>query len=191
MAFTLSDICWDEITGFCCRRRGYMWTENQPSVSGVRPAPSNFAFIVGQLLNCSRLFVNSWTTAHQAPLSSTISWSLFKFVSIELVLLSNHLILGLPLLLLPSIFPSLRHGLFQWVGSSHYVVKVLEFSFSIVLPMSIHGWFPLELIGLIFLQSKELSRVSSSTTIQKHQFLGAWRFIRSNSHIHTWLLEKP
>ena len=58
-----------------------------------------------------------------------------------------------------------------------------------VLPMNIHGWFPLGLIGLIFLQSKGLSRVFSSTTIQKHQFLGPWTFIRSNSHIHTWLLE--
>ena len=150
-----------------------------------------YQFSSVQSLSRVRLFAIPWIAARQASLSITISWSLFKFVSIELVLLSNHLILGLPLLLLPSIFPSLRQGLFQWVGSSHYVVKVLEFSFSIVLPMSIHGWFPLELIGLIFLQSKELSRVSSSTTIQKHQFLGAWRFIRSNSHIHTWLLEKP
>ena len=109
------------------------------SVSGMRPAPSNFAFVVVQSLSCSWLFVTSWTTAHQAPLSSTISWSLLKFVSIDLVLLSNHLILHLPFLLLPSIIPSLSQGLFQWVGSSHYVVKILEFSFSIS-PSNEYSW---------------------------------------------------
>ena len=51
-------------------------------------------------------FVTPWTVAHQAPLSSTISWSLLKFMSIELVMLSNHLILYCPLLLLPALFPA-------------------------------------------------------------------------------------
>ena len=60
-----------------------------------------------------------------------------------------------------------------------------------VLPMNIQGWFPLELTGLISLLSKWLSRVFSSTTIQKHQFFGAQPSLWSNSHIHTWLLEKP
>ena len=55
-----------------------------------------------------RLFVTSWTVAHQAPLSSTISQSLLKLMSIQSVMLSNHLILCCPLLLLPSIFPSIR-----------------------------------------------------------------------------------
>ena len=55
-----------------------------------------------------RLFVTPWTAAPQAPLSSTISWILFKVMSIELVMPSNHLILCRPLLLLPSIFPSIR-----------------------------------------------------------------------------------
>ena len=54
------------------------------------------------------LFVTPWTAAHQAPLSSTVSQSLLKFVSIESVMLSNHLILCHPLLLLPSIFPSIK-----------------------------------------------------------------------------------
>ena len=52
--------------------------------------------------------MTTWTTAHQAPLSFTISWSLFKFMSIESVMLSNHLIRCRPLLLLPSIFPSTK-----------------------------------------------------------------------------------
>ena len=58
-----------------------------------------------------------------------------------------------------------------------------------VLPMSIQGWFPLGLTGLISLQSKGFSRVFSSTTIGKHQFFRAQPSSRSTSHIHTWLLE--
>jgi len=62
---------------------------------------------------------------------------------------------------------------------------------SSVLPMNSQGWFPLGLTGLISLQSKWLSRVFSNTTVQKHQFFNAWPSLWSNSHIHTWLLEKP
>ena len=60
---------------------------------------------------------------------------------------------------------------------------------SSVLPMNIQDEFPLELIGLISLQSKGLSRVFSNTTVQKHQFLGFQLSLWYNSHIHTWLLE--
>ena len=60
-----------------------------------------------------------------------------------------------------------------------------------VLPMNIQDWFPLELAGLISLQSTGLSRVFSNTTAQKHQFFGAQPSLWSNSHIHTRLLEKP
>ena len=60
-----------------------------------------------------------------------------------------------------------------------------------VLPMNIQNWFHLELTDLISLQSKGLSRVSSNTTIQKHQFFGTQLSLESNSYIHTWLLEKP
>ena len=60
-----------------------------------------------------------------------------------------------------------------------------------VLPMNIQDWFPLGLTGLISLQSKGLSRVFSNTAVQKHQFFGAQLSLWSNSHIHTWLLEKP
>ena len=65
-------------------------------------------WIVFQLLNHVWLFETSWTAAHQASLSSTISWSLLKFMSIESVMPSNHLILCHPPLLLPSVFPSIR-----------------------------------------------------------------------------------
>ena len=64
--------------------------------------------VVVQLLSCVQLFVNPWTAAHQASLSFTISQSLLKLMSIESVMPSNHLILCHPLLLLPSIFPSIR-----------------------------------------------------------------------------------
>ena len=59
-----------------------------------------------------------------------------------------------------------------------------------ILPMNIQDWFPLGLTGLISLQSKGLSRVFS-TTVQQHQFFGAQLSSQSNSHIHTWPLEKP
>ena len=59
-----------------------------------------------------------------------------------------------------------------------------------VLPVNIQDWFPLGLTGWISLQSKGLSRVFSNTTVQKHQFFGAQLSLQSNSHIHTWLLEK-
>ena len=64
--------------------------------------------VVVQLLNLVQLFVNPWTIACQAPLSSTVSQSFLKFMSIVSVMLSSHLILCRPLLLLPSVFPSIR-----------------------------------------------------------------------------------
>jgi len=60
-----------------------------------------------------------------------------------------------------------------------------------VLPMYIQDWFPLGMTGLISLQSKGLSRVFSNTTVQNHQLFSAQPSLWSNSHIHTWLLEKP
>ena len=60
-----------------------------------------------------------------------------------------------------------------------------------VLPMNTQDWSPLGWTGWISLQSKWLSRVFSNTTVQKHQFFGTQLSLESNSHIHTWLLEKP
>ena len=60
-----------------------------------------------------------------------------------------------------------------------------------VLPMNIQDWLPLEWTGWISLLSKGLSRVFSNTTVQKHRFFGAQLSLESNTHIHTWLLEKP
>ena len=88
--------------------------------------------------------------------------------------------------------PSQHQSLFQWVNSSHEVAKVLEFSaLASVLPKNTQDWSPLEWTGWISLQTKGLSRVISNTTVQKHQFFGAQLSSQSNSHIHTWALEKP
>ena len=112
----------------------------------------------------SSSLVTPWTAARQAPLSFTVSQSLLKFMSIESVLLSNHLILCL-FLLLPWILPSIRVFAMNWLFVSGGQSFGTSASAS-VLPMKIQGWFPLGLTGWISLLSKGLSRVFSSTTIQ-------------------------
>ena len=106
--------------------------------------------------------------------------------SIESVMPSNHLVLCRPLLL-PSIFPSIR--VFSNESALH-IRWPKYWNFSLSLPANIQSWFPLGLTGLISLLSKRDSRVFSST-IWKHQFFGAQPSFWSNSHIYTWLLEKP
>ena len=81
--------------------------------------------VVFPSLSRIRFIVTTWTAAHQASLSFTISQSLLRLMSIESMMPSNHLILCCSLLLLTSIFPSI----FQWMGSSHQVAKVLELQF--------------------------------------------------------------
>ena len=76
--------------------------------------------------------------------------------------------------------------LFAWGGQSIGVSALAS-----VLPKNTQGWSPLEWTGWMILQSKGLSRVFSSTTVQKHQFFSAQLSSQSNSHIHTWPQEKP
>ena len=76
--------------------------------------------------------------------------------------------------------------LFSWSGQSTGVSALASF-----LPKKSQGWSPSEWTGWISLQSKGLSRVFSNTTVQKHQFFGAQSSSQSDSHIHTWPLEKP
>ena len=119
---------------------------------------------VVQSPNRVRLSVTPWTAAHQASLSFTICRSLLKLMSIDSVMLSNHLILCHPLLLLPSIFPSIR----VFSNESALCIrwpKHWSFSFSISPPVNIQDWFILGLTGLISFLSKGLSRVFSSTTL--------------------------
>ena len=137
------------------------------------------------------LFVTPWIAAHQASLSITNSQNLLKIMSIESVMLSNHLILYHPLLLPASIFPSIR------VFSNESVLRIKwpkywSFSFSISPSNEYSGlisfridWFDLLAVQGIFKGS------SPNTTVQKHQFFHIQLSLWSNFHIHTLLLEKP
>ena len=125
-----------------------------------------------QSLSPVRLFVTPWTAARQASLSSTNSWSSLRLMSIELVRPSNHLILCRPLLLLPSIFPSIR------VFSNESVLRIRwpkywSFSFIISPTKEYSERIWLGRTGWISLLSKGLSRVFCNITVQMHQFFGA------------------
>ena len=126
--------------------------------------------VVVQSLSCIRLFATPCTAAHQASLSFTISWSLLRLMSIELMIPSNHLIFCCPLLLLSSIFPSIR------VFTNELTLHIRwpkYWSFNINPSNEYSGWFPLRLTDLFSLLAKELSRVFLSTTVRKCQFFGA------------------
>ena len=117
-----------------------------------------------QLLSRVWLFATPRTAASQASLSFTVSNSL-KLMSTESMMPSNHLILCRPLLLLPSVFSSIRIFSMSWLFAQGGQSIGAPASAS-VLPMNIQGWFLLRLTGLILL-STGLSRVFSSATIQK------------------------
>ena len=138
--------------------------------------------------------VTSRNKARQASLSFTVSQNSLKFMSIKSVMLSNHLILCHPLLLLPSIFPSIRWPKYwsfsqlHWAGSLHQVAKVLVSALASILPMTIQDWSPSEWTGWISLQSKGLSRVFSNITVQSHtiahfKILNIWKASKLIWHI--------
>ena len=126
--------------------------------------------------------VTPWAAAHQASLSFTISQSLPKFMSIESVMPSNHLILCCPLLW-SSVFPSIRSLPVSWFFASRGQSIGASASAS-VFPMSIQGWFPLVLTGWISLLSKGLSRVFSNNTVWKHWTKVKWWGLTK----HCWLI---
>ena len=135
-------------------------------------------------LSCVQLFVTPWIAARQASLPIINSQSLLKLMSIESVLPSNHLILYHPLLLLPSIFPSIR--VFSNESTLHITwSKYWSFSFSIRPSNEYSGLisFKIDWFGLLAVHRtlKSLLQYHSS----KHQFFGAQPSIWSNSHIHT------
>ena len=142
--------------------------------------------------SCSVMSVSlqPWTAAQQFSLSITNSPSLLELMSIKLMMPSNHLILCHPFLLLPSVFPSIRVFFNESVLCIRWPSTVTSASSS-VLPMNIQGSFLLGLSVLMSLMSKGLSRVFSNTTVQKHQFFSTQLSLWSNSHINTWLVEKP
>ena len=136
------------------------------------------------------IFATPWIAAHQASLSITtprvhsnsrpssrwchpaISSSVIPFSSCPQSLPASES------------FPMSQ--IFAWGGQSTGISASAS-----VLPKNTQEWSPLEWTGWIFLQSKGLSRVFSNTTVQKHQFFGTQLSSQSNSHIHTWPLEKP
>ena len=129
------------------------------------------------------------TQASLGILHFVISQYLLKLTSIESVMPSNHLNLCHPLLLLPSILPSIRvfpvSQLFASGGQS-----IGASASASVLPMNVQGWFPLGLTSLIILLSKGLSRAFYNTAVLKYQFFGTQPSLWSSSHIHTRLLGK-
>ena len=137
-----------------------------------------WSFSSVQLFSHVWLFATPWTAAHQASLSITNSQRLLKHMSIKSVMPSNHIILYHPLLLLPSIFPSIRvFWVFFLFFPNESVLcirwpKYWSFSFSISPSEEYSGLISLGLTGWISLQSKGLSRVFSKTTVQNIQFSG-------------------
>ena len=139
----------------------------------------------GLLHTCQQSGRTGFPVLHYLP-----EFAQTQLMCIKSVMPSNHLILCHSLLLLLSIFPSIR------VFSNESALRIRwtkywSFSFSISPSNDYSGLVPLGWRGLISWQSQGLSRVFSNTTVRKHQFPGAHPFLLSNSHIHTWLLEKP
>ena len=125
-----------------------------------------------QSLSHVQLFATSWTAVRQASLSITNSQSLPKLMSSESVMPSNHLILCCLLLLLPSIFPSIRVFSNESVLSIRWP-KYWSFSFSISPSNEFPGLISFRMDWLDLLAVQGLSRVFSNTTVQKHQFFSA------------------
>ena len=143
-----------------------------------------------QSLSRVQIFETTWTAVRQASQSITIFCSLLKLMSIESMMPSNHLIDCHPLLLLPSIFPSIRVFSSELVLCIRWPVYwVFSFSFSPFNEYSGKISFRIDWLDLLEVQG--LTRVFSSTTVRKRQFFGAQPSLWSNPHICTRLLEKP
>ena len=142
-----------------------------------------------QSLSCVWHFATPWTAACQASLFITNSWSLLKFMSIESVMPSNHLNLCCPLLLPPSIFPSIRAFSNESVHHNRWP-KYYSFSFSFSPSNEYSGLtsFRMDWLGLLAVQGtlKSLLQHHSSKAL-----ILLLCFLYSPTHIHTWLLGKP
>jgi len=140
-------------------------------------------------LNCS--VVSDSATLCTAARQASLCITNFQLMSTKSMMPSNHFILCCPLLLPPSIFPSTRVFFNESALCMRWTKSIAVPASASVLPMNTQDWSALGWTGWISLQSKGLSRVFSSTRVQKHQFFGAQLALWSNSHIHTWPLEKP
>ena len=148
--------------------------------------------VVVQSLSSVWLFVTPWTAASQVSLSFTISQSLLKLMSIELVMPSNRFILCCPLLLLPSILPSIR------VFSNESVLcikrpKYWSFSFSIIPSNEYSGLitFKIDWLDLLAVQGTLKSLLEHHSSKASILQCSAFFHIQSKFRIHTWPLEKP
>ena len=157
----------------------------------------NSYYVLSKVLGTSNTVVVQslccvWVSEHSMPGFLVLHYplNLLKLMSIESVMSSNHLILCHPLLLLPSISPSIR---VFFPMSQHFrsgAQSIGDSTSASILPVSIQGWFLLRLTGLISLLFKRLSTVLSSTTVRKHQFFGALPSLWSSSHNSMWPLER-
>ena len=145
--------------------------------------------VIVQSINHVWLFATLWTAGRQAVLSLINYWRLQSSCPLywwfHPIILFSVTLFSFCLQFFPASGSFSMSRLFTSAGQSFGA----SYSAS-VLPMNIQGWFSLGLPDLIFLQSKGLSRVFSNTTMQRHQFLGFLPSLWSNSHIHTWLLER-
>ena len=153
-----------------------------------------YVVVVVQSLSCVVLFATPWTTAHQALLSSTISWICSNSCPFSeqcyLTISSSANPFSFCLQSFPS-SGSFPMSQFFTLGGKYTSQNIGALASASVLPMNIQGWFPLGLISLISVQSKGLSRVFSRTPGRKYQFFSTQPSWWSNSHICTWLLKKP
>ena len=156
---------------------------NHPCISGINPSCS-WCISPVQSLSLVQLFATPWTAARLASLSPTpgvhsdscpLSWWCHPAISASVVPFSSCL---------QSLPASESFPMSQLFPSGGQRIEVSASASA--LPMNIQDWFPLGWTGWISLQSKGLSRAFSNTTVQKHQLSS-----QSNSHIHTWPLEKP
>ena len=140
--------------------------------------------VVVQSLSCVQLFETPWTAACQASLSFTISWSLLKLVPIESMIPSNHLVCCHPILLLPSVFPSIQ--VISNVSALHILwPKFWTFSFSISPSNEYSGLISLRTDWFDLLAVQGTLQSLLEHQIQKHQFFSTHVALWSNCHIHT------
>ena len=170
-----------------------MW---QVTTYHIRPAPQPLVgrkFSSVQSLSHVRLFTAPWIAAPRASLSITNSRPCSNSCPSSRWCHPTILSSIVPFSSCLQSFPasgSFRSFLVSPFFTSGGQSPGVSASASVLL-MHIQDWFPLGWTGWISLQSKGLSRVFSNTTVQKHQLFGAQLSSKSNSHIHTWPLEKP
>ena len=135
-------------------------------------------------------FATLWTIEKHAPLSSSVSWSLLRFVSVELVMLSNHLILCCPIPLLPSVFPRSR------VFSNELALRITwskywSFSFSNSPSNEYSGLISFRINWFGFLAFQGTFKSFLQHHIPSISSLALSLLYGPGLHIHAWLLEKP